>query len=196
MKSNFLKAQVTNPSDLLTDAKIVEMKDNATFLAMAEYIKKCYGESNVIEVNEYNVVTMVEQSNGKFKSYSGSCVNIVLPDGSHINFKPYNNSVDISRIISNTKGFGTTLMYMVLDAYCNAINKLKEATGDLILECTGSVGAGSNKRDTPIQQQTAFFRKFGFRKVGKYCPTHIHMQLQSNDDFTNTLKNMAKLYNR
>jgi hypothetical protein len=47
----------------------------------------------------------------------------------------------------------------------------------------------------PVSQQTAFFRSFGFRKYGKYDPSHIHMNLELNDDTyraLQTLKEMSK----
>ena len=72
-------------------------------------------------------------------------------------------------------------MTLVLTAYTNS--KLYDIDGSLVLECTGSVGLGENKRDSSISEQAAFFRIFGFRMVGKYNPSYIKMKLTKLDDF-------------
>lgn len=176
---------------MTSTTSVKEFSNNATYSYMASMIKDMSCES--IKVSTYPLISMVQNSKGKFNMYSSEVCNISLPDGSHINFKSYEGNVDISRIISNTKGCGSILMKIVLFAYFSAVVKISDSVGDLILECTGSVGIGSNKRDTPVAQQTSFFRKFGFRKVGKYNPNHIHMSLHSNDDMKKTANEITDL---
>lgn len=129
---------------------------------------------------EDDVITIV-QCQGKFSAYQGERFVIRTSSGSHICLKSFNNDVDITRIISEEKGDGTLLMDLLMIAY-NILKELlekggKKTSGTLILECVGSVGLNENKRDMPVKDQAAFFRKFGFRKVGKYNPNHLHMSL-------------------
>lgn len=174
--------------------KVVTYDNNDTYNAMKSYIINMFGSSQTVEVNFLDMTTWVENK-GACKAYRAEACSISFRDGSHLNFKSFGNKVDISRVISNNKGCGKALMLIVLGAYFTALQSLQDKTGDLVLECVGSVGMGANKRDMPVSQQTAFFRGFGFRKYGKYDPSHIHMMLQINDDTykaLQTLKEMSK----
>jgi ribosomal protein S18 acetylase RimI-like enzyme len=51
----------------------------------------------------------------------------------------------------------------------------------IFLECVGSIQVGGCNYSNPIQQQTKFFRKFGFRvNVSKYYPQYVKMTLDSD----------------
>jgi hypothetical protein len=169
---------------------ITKFENNNTYNSMVSFIKESFNDNTIVTIDTYDMITMVSSGKGT-KCYSSEVCSISLPDGSHINFKSFENKVDISRIISNTKGNGTSLMRIVFAAYISSFQELGEA-GTLILECIGSVGTGSNRREMPVAQQAAFFRKFGFRKYGKYNANHIHMALSSNDDFDRTLSFLSK----
>ena len=168
---------------------IKKYDNNETYNSMVAYVKEALSDSPYFKIETFELITTVT-SGKNFKAYSSEVCSISLPDGSHINFKSFEDKVDISRIISNHKGAGRTLMLIVIGAYVNATKFTK--VGALILECIGSVGVGKNQRDMPVSEQTAFFRKFGFRKFGKYNPEHIHMALQSNDDFNKALEVLTK----
>lgn len=150
---------------------------------MVERVKDTLSKMKSLSYECFEMTSMVETKNS-LKVYTSEVCSIKCVDGSHINFKSFGEDVDISRVISKTKGLGKYLMFVVLEAYFYALTK--DGSGKLILECIGSVGAGQNRVEMPIQKQTAFFRKFGFRKYGKYSPDHIHMCLQSNDDLAKT----------
>lgn len=158
------------------------VEDNPLFLYMVESVKRMVdkvGHSMTIEEGE--IVTAVTVKN-KTICTEHNFLLVSLPDGSHVRFAPKNEKdVEITRIISNTKGYGKLLMSLVLTAYTNS--QLNNIDGSLVLECTGSVGLGNNRRVSSISEQAAFFRIFGFRMVGKYSPSHIHMKLKNLDDF-------------
>ena len=170
---------------------ITKFENNNTYNSMVSFIKQNFDNNPALTIDTYDLVTMVNFGKGT-KCYSSEVCSISLPDGSHINFKSYEGKVDISRIISNTKGNGSFLMKIVFGAYITAFQELGGSVGTLILECIGSVGSGSNRREMPVAQQASFFRKFGFRKYGKYNTNHIHMALATNDDFNRTLSFLTK----
>lgn len=125
---------------------------------------------------EEDVITIV-QCQGKVSAYKGERFVISTDAGSHICLKSFNDDVEITRIISEQKGEGSLLMDLVVSAYNMLGMSGVKQSGTLILECVGSVGLNENRRDMPVKDQAAFFRKFGFRKVGKYNPNHLHMAL-------------------
>ena len=161
---------------------IKDVADNPLFLYMTQSVKRMVEKmGSNIEIEEDEIVTAVTVKN-KTVCTRHNFLYVELPDGSHIRFAPKNEKdVEITRIISNTKGYGKLLMTLVLTAYSNS--KLHDIDGSLVLECTGSVGLGKNKRDSSISEQSAFFRIFGFRMVGKYNPSYIKMKLTKLDDF-------------
>ena len=169
--------------EMFPKTKIATYSNNETYNVMVEFISQYACDS--IKVETFNLTSWVT-TGGSNKAYNSEACSISLPDHSHLNFKSFGNKVDISRIISNNKGNGRILMLLVLSAYFYAVSKVTNPA-EIILECVGSVGIGSNKRDMPVSHQTAFFRKFGFRKYGKYNPNHIHMNLGMNDDTKKTL---------
>ena len=164
---------------LLRDDKIVHVENNETYDTMVDFIKRnCEGITE-IELETYEITSMVQGKKKKdLKCYSGECLNIVLPSGSHLRLKPYGNDVDLSRIISKKQGDGTFLMTLVVAAYLYAFEN-EGCKGRFILECLGAVGMGVNYNQMDIPKQAAFFRKFGFRVFGKYNPKHIHMDFRT-----------------
>jgi len=170
---------------------IKKYDNNATYNSMVAYVKEALSDSPYFKIETFELITTVT-SGKNFKAYSSEVCSISLPDGSHINFKSFEDKVDISRIISNYKGAGRTLMLVVIGAYINAKQTIGSSLGALVLECIGSVGVGKNRRDMPVAQQAAFFRKFGFRKYGKYNPEHIHMTLSVNDDLMKAIETLSK----
>jgi hypothetical protein len=183
-----------NPLEMLKSGRtpVTVYDKNDTYNLMVQYVKAMFAESKTVAIENYDMTTWV-QTKSSAKAYQSEVCSIVLPDGSHLNFKSFGCKVDITRVISNNKGCGKALMLIVLNAYFFALSNLGTKVGELILECVGSVGLGANKRDMPVSQQTAFFRSFGFRKFGKYDPSHIHMSLQSNADSDRAIETLTKM---
>jgi hypothetical protein len=159
-----------------------KVEDNPLFLHMVETVKEVNSRlGDFINIEEGEITTAVHVKN-KTTCITHNFMCITLPDGSHIRFAPKNKKdVEITRIISNNpcNGNGTLLMDIVMEAYMKS--RLNNVDGDIVLECTGSVGLRENTRVMNISKQAAFFRKFGFRMVGKYDPSHINMKLKNFD---------------
>jgi hypothetical protein len=104
-------------------------------------------------------------------------IEIVLPSGSYLRISPTKaESIEISNIrvetINHSKGEGTILMNAIIDFMTTTLGYRPR----IVMECNGSIGAGSNQIKIGIQRQTAFFRKFGFRVENrKHYPHYVMM---------------------
>lgn len=162
---------------LIEQGKVTEYENNETYTKMVDFIKTTCELTGVLKYKTLELTTMVQgRKPSDTKVYSSECCSISLPTNSFVNIKSFENDVDISRIISHQKGDGTVLMSLVISSYLSSVKG--GCNGRLILECIGSVGVGVNHKEMNIQDQTKFFRKFGFRMYGKYNPNHIHMEFK------------------
>ena len=60
----------------------------------------------------------------------------------------------------------------------------------IFLECIGSIQVGDRNYSNPIQQQTKFFRKFGFRvSVNKFYPNYVKMVFDESKFNSDNLHN-------
>ena len=98
------------------------------------------------------------------------------------------NNIDISRIQVDDgkmdKGFGGMLMDLILMSFFftiqsnfDKIQSKKMNVPMVSLECTGSVGLGKTKRDTPLEKQIHFFSKYCFDVVGMEHLGYVEMKL-------------------
>lgn len=74
------------------------------------------------------------------------------------------NDIEISAVRVDSEqgnGFGTLMMLMVMIT----LSEYQSNLNNIILECVGAIGYGSNRKVSTISQQTKFFRKFGFRVI-------------------------------
>lgn len=98
-------------------------------------------------------------------TYVSEATTISLPNGSHLRIKSRAKSLDITRVWINPdshgKGHGSFLMSLVMASIREFIIETKTLP-KIILETTGSVGAGQNLQTTPVWKQVKFFNKFGF----------------------------------
>lgn len=109
---------------------------------------------------------------------------------------PYKNGLEISKIIVHEEHRGKGLgEYMMLGFFlmCMSVD-IDIFSTPIMLECTGQTGITKSS----IQQQTKFFRKFGFRvdhKVSRCDGSYVQMNL-INDKFTEWfLKKTTNLVN-
>jgi len=133
-----------------------------------------------------------------YEIYQNECTQLSI-FGAFLRFGSRGNKIDISRIEVDEKfrgnGLGTYIMEMFLFAVHNTIIKyVKEnkKIPDIILECSGSVGIGKNKTETPIGSQINFFSKFGFLPYetnGGYVKMKLNSEL-----FLNHMKKMFDEY--
>jgi len=154
--------------------------DNEPYLAFLEECKSL--PAQLFEVSTDFISSSVYCGNGGTILRKHNRVRIDCSSG-HFCVAPHNNGLEFCRIIANDrgKGNGTSMMklffLLVLDA------GLDLATLPIMLECTGSVGAGSNQVTTNLTSQTKFFRKFGFRvnqSSSNYKGGYVQMNFQNN----------------
>lgn len=176
-------------SRMVHNGQFETIPDNILFTKMKELIKSIPAVKAMMVlhpdfIQEGEIYTFVG-SEKNMKLINHNQMTISFPNGSHIRFCPTPDGIDITRVISNMKGDGTLLMSMVLAGYFDTLVKfnIPDNLTNVTLECTGSVGLGENQRIMKISDQCRFFRKFGFRKFGKYQPDHVKMKLELNEDF-------------
>ena len=108
-------------------------------------------------------------------------IRIETPVG-HMCIAPHNNGLELTRIIVDEQGKGNGTTLMKLFFYLIGQSGLDLETLPIMLECVGSVGAGSNYVKSNISVQTKFFRKFGFRveqKVSDYKNNYVQMYFKN-----------------
>ena len=104
-------------------------------------------------------------------------ISIVLHDDSTLRVSTGpNNSLEVTRVVVNpvnkSKGYGTMLMNLFLGFLRNELGYVPQ----LFLECTGSINFQGEILRSSVSEQTAFFRKFGFRVSNrKHYPDYVSM---------------------
>jgi len=124
-----------------------------------------------------------------YEVYQNECTQLSI-FGAFLRFGSRGNKIDISRVEVDEnfreKGLGTHIMTMFLVAVYETIVKYQKKNKkipDIILECSGSVGIGKNKLETPVHSQVKFFLKFGFLPYeinGGYIKMKLNSELFLN----------------
>jgi GNAT superfamily N-acetyltransferase len=117
--------------------------------------------------------------NGKLYKKQHPSISLELPNhgNSMIRIAPNgNNSLEINRIAVNEsfqgKRIGSLLMNTLFMFCIESLGYIPP----MFLECTGDINFENRTLINPIQNQTKFFRKFGFRvTVSKYYPNYVRM---------------------
>jgi GNAT superfamily N-acetyltransferase len=117
--------------------------------------------------------------NGKFYEKSHPSIALSLPNhgNSEIKIAPNGtNGIEIYRIIVHEsyqgKNIGSFLMNTLFCFFIETLGFIPP----VFLECTGDISFEDRMVENPIQNQTKFFRKFGFRvTVSKYYPYYVRM---------------------
>lgn len=103
-------------------------------------------------------------------------ISLTLKDGSILRFCPdEKEGLEISKLVcaKTGKGQGTFLM----NTFFEILNDILGFVPPLYLECTGNVDFKGVIVQSPIQTQTKFFRKFGFRVDNrKEYPYYVDMK--------------------
>lgn len=166
--------------------------DNSVYLELYNYFFNEKFEENFI-IESFLINSRV-QIHKKFELKIRNSITIALENGSHLRFCPYqNNGIEISRLYveecNQNNGDGTLLMNFLF----NILLKVLKYFPVIVLECTGEVGYNETLIINSIQNQTKFFRKFGFRvdkNVSKY-PYYVKMFF----DFKNLVNNEFNIEN-
>lgn len=117
--------------------------------------------------------------NGKYIVRDHPTISLVLPNhgNSIIRIAPNGrDGIEITRILVDKtykgKNIGSFLMNTLFLFLIETLGHIPP----IFLECTGDIGNGNEWIKNPIQNQTKFFRKFGFRvTVSKYYPSYVRM---------------------
>ena len=166
--------------------------NNSVYLKLYNYFFNEKFEENFI-IETYLINSRV-QIHKEFELKIRNSITISLENGSHLRFCPYkDNGIEISRLYveecNQNNGDGTLLMNFIF----NTIFKVLKNFPEIVLECTGEVGYKQTLIINSIQNQTKFFRKFGFRvdkNVSKY-PYYVKMVF----DFKNFVNNEFNIKN-
>jgi GNAT superfamily N-acetyltransferase len=143
-----------------------------------DLIKK-YEDSIGFNINEYEMTHVMD-----YFQYTNDTTDIVCPGGV-LKFGTRAKSIDISRVWVDPRfhrnGLGTVLMDIFLRSYISVIQR-PDVTEDMIpkiiLECSGCVGYGETRQETPIADQVKFFTKFGFEIVrNDHKNYYVHLEL-------------------
>jgi hypothetical protein len=87
-----------------------------------------------------------------------------------------NNGIEITRIIIGSSDRGKNLGSFLMNTLFLFLYETLGYIPPIFLECTGSINNGDDFISNPIQNQTKFFRKFGFRvTIKKFYPEYVRM---------------------
>jgi hypothetical protein len=166
--------------------KINVIRNNSNFDLLCKNVnlfKQMYPD---IIIDSHFMPTIVSVKNDYVVTIHNTIV-IVLPSGSYLRISPTKaESIEISNVrvetINHSKGEGTLLMNAIIDFMTTTLGYRPR----IVLECNGSLGAGSDLIEIGLQKQTAFFRKFGFRVENrKHYPDYVMMASKKSDENQN-----------
>ncbi len=132
-----------------------------------------------LNVGVSEITSRVEKITGQWNVKIHNCITIQFPCKSYVRISSYGTkSIEITNInvkdSSRNQGTGSMLMTTLFMF-------LKQTLGEfpnIVLECTGNLSVDGLEFKFPIQNQTRFFRKFGFRVCDqKGYPEYVQMKL-------------------
>lgn len=87
-----------------------------------------------------------------------------------------NNGIEITRIIVGSSDRGKKIGSFLMNTLFLFMNETLGYIPPVFLECTGAISNGDEFVENSIQNQTKFFRKFGFRVTNKkFYPEYVRM---------------------
>jgi len=172
------KDNMGNPT-LMNIVKYEFQTDNEPYNAFREVSLNLNNETlkDYVIVEEQFISSTVEINHGKSIMRDHHRIRIETPVG-HMCIAPYNDGLELTRIIVNKQGRGDGTILMKMFFYLIVQAGLDLETLPIMLESVGCVGGGSNYVESNISAQTKFFRKFGFRvdqKVSDYKNNYVQM---------------------
>lgn len=188
------KDNMNNPT-VINIVKYEFQTDNEPYNAFREVSLNLNNETlkDYVIVEEQFICSTVEINHGKSIMRAHNRIRIETPGG-HICIAPYNDGLELTRIIVDEQGKGNGTILMNLFFYLIVQAGLDLETLPIMLECVGSVGGGSNYVKSNISAQTKFFRKSGFRvnqKVSDYKNNYVQMWFK-NESITEFKKEEEK----
>jgi len=152
-------------------------EDLQFYKLLRDELKIQFKNSEQVDISECR---MGHQTDYLFYTNNSTCIGF---GPAYLRFGSRAKSIDISRVDVEVdyqgKGLGTVVMDMFMTSMYLTIRKMedKSTIPDIILECSGSVGYGDTRKETPIHKQIRFFEKFGFelQRYDKYGYAHMKL---------------------
>ena len=117
--------------------------------------------------------------NGKYIAKEHPTITLVLPDhgNSTLRIAPNGSEgIEITGILVDETHKGKNIGSFLMNTLFIFLLETLGYIPPIFLECTGKINNGNDWIENPIQNQTKFFRKFGFRvTVSKYYPNYVRM---------------------
>ena len=124
-------------------------------------------------------ITSVVGKNGKYFVKEHPTITLVLPNhgNSTLRIAPNGSEgIEITRILVDEAHKGKNIGSFLMNTLFIFLIETLGYIPPIFLECTGKINNGIEWIENPIQNQTKFFRKFGFRvTVSKYYPSYVRM---------------------
>ena len=152
-------------------------EDLQFYKLLRDELKIQFKNSDKVDITECR---MGHQTDYLLYTNNSTCIDF---GPAYLRFGSRAKSIDISRVDVEVdyqgKGLGTVVMDIFMTSMYLTIRKMKDISTipDIILECSGSVGYGDTKKETPIREQIRFFEKFGFelQRYDKYGYAHMKL---------------------
>jgi len=160
----------------ITVNKLIKVEDNEEFKRLWTGSKEYFKQNVGVRIERDNYLSFVQKGNQMIAKYH-KAISIVLHDDSTLRVATGpNKCLEITRVVVNpvnqSKGYGTLLMDLFLDFLRNQLGYVPQ----LLLECVGAINFQGEILRSSVSEQTAFFRKFGFRVSNrKHYPDYVSM---------------------
>ena len=173
------------------DKKInqTEQRDNNSIFDQLVNNLSWFHDVPNFDASVYEVSSSVEKITGKWNVKVHNCITLKLPCNSYVRISSYGKkSIELTNINVKGdlhKGMGTILMLTLFMFLKDTLGELP----NIVLECTGNLIVDGIEFKNTVQNQSRFFRKFGFRVSNNSgYPSYIQMKLDLRKI------NLAELY--
>ncbi len=157
-----------------------KVESNKVFTALQNNVDVLSELTGCIPSNSYCMeLSSTVTKNGKGIIRQHPTISLVLTDfgNSTIRIAPNGtDGIEITRVLVGNgytgKNIGSYLMHTLFLFLIETLGYIPP----IFLECTGKINYGDTIVENPIQNQTKFFRKFGFRVTNKkHYPFYVRM---------------------
>jgi hypothetical protein len=157
VESNEVFNQLKNNLKVLEDLTIEKHKCQITY----EFVNSLVTQGKKTIVRQHPTISI------GLNQYKDSLIRFAPCD---------NNGIEITRIIIGSSDRGKNLGSFLMNTLFLFIYETLGYIPPIFLECTGGIYNGEEFIENSIQNQTKFFRKFGFRVTNKkFYPEYVRM---------------------
>jgi GNAT superfamily N-acetyltransferase len=157
-----------------------KVESNEVFTALQNNVDVLSELTGSIPSNSsYGEIASLVGKNGKFIVNDHPVITLELPNhaNSILRIAPKgSDGIEITRILVDETQRGKNIGSFLINTLFLFLLETLGYIPPISLECTGNISNGNVLIENPIQNQTKFFRKFGFRvTVSKYYPYYVRM---------------------